>query len=266
MRIRGRSAVLCFVVSISMAVIVAASAQAEAPEFGRCLKQTGGQYENANCTKVAQEAAKQKFEWTSSIINTKFKAHETLETFYAFETVGTTKLTCKGESYENAEYTGPKTVGKMVLHLSGCETGKILCNSPGEPQNSGHVTTFALKGLLGVEKLGVLEGKPEPIRNKLELQLTPETGTLLTAFSCSTVQVEVKGCIAHNTAANKMALSEKEKFATHTGEPKPDKFAGGPQDECILEWNGGGTGFEEAGEKIEAIVENEEKIEANTIA
>ena len=175
------------------------------------------------------------------------------------ETVGGTKITCTNESNTGAEYTGLKTVAKIVAFFTGCETSKIPCNSAGK--GSGEITTNSLSGLLGTEKLGTTP----PINNKLEVQLKAEAGGALAKFTCSTINVEVIGCVAHPVSSGKMLLTATEKFTASKGEQKPDKFLGGPVDECALESNSG-TGFEEAGQTITAIVTNEEKIEANPAA
>jgi hypothetical protein len=253
---RFRIVGLCLVAVFALSAIVAGGASAAAPEFGRCLKQTGGKYENSGCTKEAKEASKQKYEWTNTIVKKGFKAHQKEGTLATLETVGGTKITCTNEHNQGSEYTGEKTVGKIVAEFEGCETSKIPCNSAGNP--SGDITTHSLKGLLGVEKVG----SNPPINNKLEVQLTPETGTSLANFTCSTISVEVRGCVAHPVKGGSMLLTSTEKFTASKGEQKPDKFAGGPTDECALESNSG-SGFEEAGQTITAILENEEKVEAN---
>jgi hypothetical protein len=254
---------LCLTAMFAFSLMAVASASAAPPEFGRCLKQTGGKYENSGCTKVAKEASKEKYEWYAAFGSAKplektgFKAHQKESTLATLETVGGTKITCKAEENNGAAYTGNKTVGKIVAHFSGCETGGQACNSAGEP--SGHITTFGLKGLIGYEKVVA-----EASKDKVEAQLTPESGTALAKFECSVIHVEVIGCVAHPVSANKMNIKTTEKFSAKKGEQKPDKFAGGPEDECALESNSG-TGFEEAGQTITAILENEEKVEANTV-
>jgi len=256
---RMRVVGLCLVAVFAISVVMAGSASAAAPSFGRCQAKAGGKYESSGCTKEAKEVSKQKFEWTNTIVKNKFKAKQKEATLATLETVGGTKITCTSEENENAEYTGEKTVAKIVAHFSGCETSKIPCNSAGEP--SGKITTHSLKGLLGVEKLGTTP----PFNNKLEVQLTAETGIALANFTCSTISVEVKGCVAHPVSSGKMLLTATEKFTASKGEQKPDKFLGGPADECALESNSG-SGFEEAGQTITAILTNEEKIEANPAA
>jgi hypothetical protein len=251
---------LCLVATFAISAVVAASASAvTSPEFGRCVKQTGGKFSNSGCTLLAKEVSKQKFEWFSGPgPKNKFVGKQKEATLATLETVGGTKITCTAEENKNAEFSGPKSVAKIVAFFSGCETSKIPCNSPGEA--TGKITTNSLAGTLGVEKLGT--GGVES-KNKLEIQLFAEkAGGLLAEFNCSTIHVEVKGCVAHPISTGKMLITTTEKFTASKGEQKPDKFLGGPVDECALESNGG-TGFEEAGQTITAIVTGEEKLEAN---
>jgi hypothetical protein len=259
MRVLG----LCLVAVGAISAVIAASASAVAvPEFGRCKAQVGGKFSNSGCTLLAKEVSKQKFEWFGGPgPKNKFKAHQKAETLATLETVGGTKITCTTESNENAEFNSAKTVAKIIAEFKGCETSKIPCNSAGK--GTGEITTNALAGKLGVEKLGLKEGVVVESKNKLEVQLFAESlGGLLAEFNCSTIHVEVKGCVAHPVASGKMLLTSTEKFTASKGEQKPDKFLGGPVDECALESNGG-AGFEEAGQTITAIVEGEEKLEAN---
>ena len=257
MRVLG----LCLVAAFAIGAVVTSGALAAAsPEFGRCKAKAGGKFKNSGCTLLAKSATEEKFEWEKTLAKNKFKAKQKAETIATLETVGGTKITCTSEENAGAEYNLPKKVSKIVAEFSGCETSKIPCNSVGEP--SGKITTHSLSGLLGVEKLFVKEGKIEESKNKLEVQLRAESGGALANFTCSTITVEVKGCVAHPVSSGKMLLTATEKFTASKGEQKPDKFLGGPVDECALESNGG-AGFEEAGQTITAIVTNEEKIEAN---
>jgi hypothetical protein len=258
---RMRVVGLCLVAVFAISAITASAASAAAsPEFGRCKAKAGGKFKNSGCTLLAKSATEEKFEWEKSLAKNKFKAKQKAETLATLETVGGTKITCTSEENSGAEYNLPKKVSKIVAEFSGCETSKIPCNSVGEP--SGKITTHSLAGTLGVEKLFVKEGKVEESKNKLEVQLFPEAGVALANFTCSTINVEVKGCVAHPVSSGKMLLTATEKFTASKGEQKPDKFLGGPVDECALESNGG-AGFEEAGQTITAIVTGEEKLEAN---
>jgi hypothetical protein len=250
---RMRVVGLCMVAVFAMSAVIVDTSSAVAPSFGRCIKKAkaeGAGYSDAGCLKAVGTGAK--YEWTNTIAKKGFSAKQKESTLATLETVGGTKITCTSEENTGSEYTGEKTVGKIVAKFSGCETSKIPCNSAGE--GSGKITTHSLKGLLGVET-----------GSKLEVQLSAETGIALANFTCSTISVEVKGCVAHPISGGKMLLTATEKFTASKGEQKPDKFAGGPADECALESNSG-TGFEEAGQTITAILTNEEKIEANPAA
>ena len=246
---------LCLIAVLAMGAVVVDSASASAPSFGRCIKKAkaeGAGFSEAGCLKAVGTGAK--FEWTNTILKNKFNGGA--NTLSTLETVGGTKITCKAEENENAEFSGEKSVAKIVAKFSGCETSKIACNSAGE--GAGKITTNSLAGSLGYEKI-----EAELSKSKLEVQLFAEKpGGLLAEFTCSTIHVEVKGCVAHPVTAGKMLLENTEKFTASKGEQKPDKFAGGPADECALESNSG-TGFEEAGQTITAKIKGEEKIEAN---
>jgi hypothetical protein len=244
---------LCLVAVLAMSAVFVSSASAAAPEFGRCLPKAGGKFSDTGCTKAVGTGGKD--EWSPlPLVKNKFKAHMT-GTLATLETVKGTKITCKAEKNSGAEYSGEKSVAKIVAEFSGCETGGIECANAGK----GEIITKSLSGTLGVEKL-----EAEAVKNKLEVQLKAEAGGNLAEFKCSTISIEVHGCVGHPVTANKMLLSATEKFTASKGEQKPDKFAGGPTDECALESNSG-TGFEESGQTITALVENEEKVEANTV-
>jgi len=240
--------------ALAMSAVMVSSASATAPEFGRCLKKgvAGGEgYSDSGCLKHVTTGAKN--EWTPVIAKKTFKAHMT-GTLATLETVKGTKITCKAEKNEGAEYSGEKSVSKIVADFTGCETGGIECASGA---TKGEIVTNPLGGTLGYEKKEV-----ELAKSKLEVQLVAEGGGALAVFKCSTISIEVKGCVGHPVSAGKMLKTATEKFTASKGEQKPDKFSGGPADECALESNSG-TGFEESGQTITALVENEELIEAN---
>ena len=254
---RMRVVGLCLIAVLALSAVIVDSASATAPSFGRCLKKgvAGGEgFSDSGCLKHVTTGAK--YEWTNTIPKPRFNGHMT-GTLATLETVKGTKITCKAEKNENAEFSGEKTVTKLVAEFSGCETGGIECSNTGKV-GEGAITTNSLSGALGVEKLGTTP----PTNNKLEVQLVAEAGGALAAFKCSTISVEVKGCVAHPITAGKMLLEATEKFTASKGEQKPDKFLGGPVDECALESNSG-TGFEEAGQTITAVIKGEEKVEAN---
>jgi hypothetical protein len=232
--------------------VIAGSASATAPEFGRCVAQVGGKYSNSGCTLV--KAGAEKFEWHPGVVKNHFtgKLKEGIPTL---ETVGKTKITCKTE--ENpGEINTPKSVAGVVAKFTGCETSGLPCKSLGAAE--GEIVTSSLEGVLGVEKIGEV-----PAKNKLAVELHAPAGQNVAEFNCAGLPVIVRGSVLHNVVAGKMLLSNTEKFVAKAGEQKPDKFAGEGVDAHILESNTNGGPFEEAGQTITVLATAEEKLEAN---
>ena len=177
------------------------------------------------------------------------------------ETVGGTKITCTAEEGPG-EIVNSKEVGHVKPKFNGCSTSGVKCNSAGAAE--GEIKTSPLGGTLGVEKVGLKEGKEEPKLDKIALELHSEAGNVA-EFSCGGLPVVVHGSVLHPVSSDKMLLTATEKFTASKGEQKPDKFAGGPADEHILESNTNGGPFEEAGQTISAIATFEEKIEVNAV-
>jgi hypothetical protein len=241
---------LCLVAAFALSAITVASASATAPEFGKCEKVTsGGAYKDAGCTKP-ETGTKGKYNWVADATGVKFKAHMT-GSLATLEGEKGSKITCTAEHNENAAYTGPKTVGNIVAEFEGCETSGLKCHSAGAGE--GDITTNPLEGLLGNEK-----------PKKLEVQLHGPGHGALAEFECSSaVKIVVTGCVAHPVTTDKMELNVTEKFTQSKGEQKPDKFEGGPTDECALASSLNGGAPEESGQTITALLENETKVEAN---
>jgi hypothetical protein len=253
---RRKMMAVCLVAAFALAAVVSASASAARPEFGRCVAQAGGKFLNSSCTKPSVPG-KEKFEWTATILKTKFTSAIKPATKATLETVGGTKITCTGET-ATGEFTGAKSVGSVKPVFTGCETSGVKCNSTGKGE--GIISTSALGGVLGVEKVGT----KTPANDKLALELHSEAGNVA-EFSCAGIPVVVKGSVLHNATANKMSLTTTEKFKATKGKQKPEHFAGGAAKEHILESNKAGGPFEQAGQSIESITTYEEKVEASTI-
>ena len=259
---RVRTIGACLVAVLAVAALTASSASAAAPEFGRCLKKAtagGSGFSDANCTKAVSTGAK--YEWTNTIVKNHFFAHMKEATTATLETVGGTKITCTAEEGPG-EFKNAKEVGAVLPKFNGCSTSGIKCNSAGAAE--GEIKTASLGGVLGIEKVGLKEGKEEPKLTKLAVELHSEAGNIA-EFSCGGLPVVVHGSVLHPVSTNKMLIESTEKFAASKGEQKPDKFAGGPADEHILESNTNGGPFEEAGQTITAINKGEEKLEASSI-
>jgi hypothetical protein len=264
---RTRIVGLCLVAVFALTAIMASSASAAAPEFGRCLKVTPkalSNFDSGKCVKLASEDTgteteklnKGNFQWFPGVVKNKFTTKMKEATIATLETVGGTKITCTGET-STGEYTGLKTIGKMVAKFTGCETSKIKCNSTG--QAAGEIWTAPLGGPIGFET-EVIPASKDHLANELH----SEAGNVA-EFECSGLKVVVKGSVLHKITANAMKLTATEKFTASKGKQKPEHFAGGVAKEHILETSTNGGPFEQSGQTITSILTNEEKVEANSV-
>jgi hypothetical protein len=253
---------ICLVVVFVMGA-VAASASAEAPEFGRCLKtQVGGgtKYTTAKCTVVAS-GEKEIFEWYSAFGGSKplekagFATKLKPETIATLETIAGSKITCKGET-SGGKYTGNKTVGGVVLKFTSCESGGGKCNSAGK--GAGEITWNELDGVLGIWKTGETK-----VQDKAAISLKPTTGEELVEFFCGGLVIKLKGSLLLPVPANAMKLSATVKFTAAKGKQKPEKFVEGPQE--VPECKFAAAPYEKCGLTIALIQTNEEKVEASTV-
>jgi hypothetical protein len=243
-----RSICIALLGGCAIAAATAASAFAEAPEFGRCVAKAGGHFLDSGC-KTPSIPGKEKFEWEPGVVDSGF--HSTLkEGIPTIETAGLTKITCHGEE-TSGKISGPKTVGNVVITLTSCESSACAV--------SGNVTTHPLAGVLGVEKVG-----ETPAKSKLALELHAESGNVA-EFECFGLPIIVRGTVLRPLTANKMATTAIEKYAQKGGEQKPDHFAGGVADEHTLEGSAAGGPFEEVGLAFTSTLTYEEKLEASSV-
>jgi hypothetical protein len=249
----------------AIATLVAATALASPPpEFGRCVAQAGGKYANSGCTKV--EAGKEKFEWHAGlgapgIVKNHFTTH-LKEGVVTLESAGANKVVCTGET-SSGEITGVSSVGDVVITFTGCESGSLKCNSAGAA--AGEVVTTTLAGVIGLEKIAIVEGKEVPAKNKVAEDLESPTGAQIAEASCGPLPITVRGSIFHPVKADAMTAETTEKFIQKGGETKSDHFAGGVSDEHILEVSFGGGPFEESALQQVLTRHFEEKVEINTV-
>jgi len=257
---------VCVLSAGAISSLTAAGASATAPELGRCLKvaeHSKSNYDSSKCVKLAGEDAvseaeqlkKGVYQWFPGVVKNKFTTKIKEATIATLETVGGTKITCKGET-SAGEFINTKEVGKMVVQFTGCETSGLKCNSAGKGE--GDITTAALGGPIGFET----QVTP-PSKDHLANELHSESGNIA-EFNCAGLSVVVRGSVLHKITANSMKLTATEKFTASKGEQKPDHFAGGTTDEHTLE-SDSGAGFEEAGQTITGILTGEEKVEANSV-
>jgi hypothetical protein len=253
---RTRILGLSLIAVLAMSALVAASASAQAPEFGRCVKvaKGTGKFGMASCT--GEKAGS--YEWVPGLgASSKFTTASKVGTFVTLtETVGGTKITCHGQT-ATGEYTGAKTVGQVLLRFTGCESSGGKANSPGEPE--GVVVSKSLQGSLGIVKSGETSKQ-----NKVGLDLLPEAPAgPVTEFSVGGIALVVRGSVIVPVTANKMQLTATLKFAQAKGKQKPERFQGEAKD--VLEESVNGSAFEQAGLAFESTQTNEEAIEINSV-
>jgi hypothetical protein len=259
---------ICLVAVFATSAVVAASASAEAPEFGRCLKLASekvgktkvyhGGYSNGTCT-TASEEKKGKYEWYPGVVKTHFTTKIKEGTKATLETVGDTKVTCTGET-STGEYTGPKTEGNMVLTLTGCESGGYKASSAGAAE--GEVVTNPTECELGVVKKGYT-----PAKQMLGLSCAEEAQFAWIKWHSIYGEVElcIRGWWFFSTTANYMHLPTMGLRSVQSkGRQKIERFEEGPLE--LLESTLNEGPFEQIGLTLTTIQTNEETIEANSVA
>jgi hypothetical protein len=265
MRKRVRVMTFCVIAALAISAVAAATASAEAPEFGRCLKTKAGggtKYTTAKCTVVAS-GEKENFEWSSAFGSAKpleqagFTTKLKPETIATLQTIGGTKVTRKGET-SGGSYTGNKTVGGIILKFTGCETAGGQCNSAGK--GAGVITWNELSGVLGIWRTGETKAKDKP-----GISLKPTTGEQLVEFACAGggLSVQVRGAVILPVPGNAMKLSTTVKLVAAKGKQTPERFVGGPQE--VLECKFAAAACEQCGLSMTMIWTNEEKVEVSTV-
>jgi hypothetical protein len=231
------------------------------PEFGRCIKTTGGIYEDAGCTTVGSASGKS-FEWYAAfesahpLEKTGFTTAIKEATVAELETVSGSLVTCTGES-GTGKYTGNKTVGSMTVTFTGCSAFETACASAGSP--SGTIVTSTLEGVIGVEELGAT-----PALNKIGQDVYPvgHTGPI-GEFTCAGLPLVLTGAVISPVPSNAMKLTSTVKAKALKGKQKPEKFVEGPQEVMKATINNGTP--EQAGETMTTIQTSEEKVEINSV-
>ncbi len=231
------------------------------PEFGRCIKVTGGAYTDAACTQTAGETGKA-FEWYAA-----YGSAAPLEkpgfsnvlkegSVAMLETVGKSTVTCEGET-STGEITGNKTVGKVNATFTGCSAFGVSCHSTGSAE--GTIVMNTMEGVLGVEELAA-----EPINYKIGEKLYPagHTGPIA-KFSCGSFPIILTGAMISPVSSNAMKLTSTNKTKQLKGKQKPENFVG-ETPEVLMTQIGEGTP-EQSGEAITTSQTNAEKVEINSV-
>jgi hypothetical protein len=230
------------------------------PEFGRCIKVTGGEYENAACTKTLPSA--KHYEWypafgsAQPLEKTSFTTAIKEATVSLLETVGTLQVICHGET-SAGKYTGNKTIGSVTVTFTSCTVRELSCKSEGAA--AGTIVTHSLEGVLGVESVGA-EASEDQIGERLH---ATGGGTLIASFSCEGMPVTIAGSLIGPVTSNSMRLTDTIKFKASGGKQQPEGFFGEPI--TVLSTRVEEKPSEQAGETLTTIQTNEEKVEINSV-
>jgi len=236
------------------------TAPLEAPEYGRCLKLAKGvkgRFSTGTCTSPATTNS-YLYEWAPGPgPKAKFSTGIKALTAVTLESAIKEKVACAGES-GTGEYTGPKTVGNVVLAFTGCEMNGIKCSSLAA--HEGEVMSGVLRGTLGAVKTST-EG---PVKDIVGTDLLPvaESGAVL-ELTCGLTSASVRGSVIVPVPRNAMRLTSNLVYAQSKGKQSPESFEGEPKD--ILEASFSAEPFEQTGLKLTTIQTNEEKVEVNSV-
>jgi hypothetical protein len=252
---------LCLLAACALSALGAASASAQAPEFGRCIKKAkaeGTGFADSKCTK-AGTGTKAKYEWLPGAVK---RGQTSVGGVGILETVSKLAVKCATES-SVGEYSGTKEVKNLIVKFKGCSSGPFECTSEGH--ENGELETKKLEGIVGIEKRAFVEAKEVPLKNKLAFDLFPAGKTgLFIEFTCGvTLTVAVRGSVLVPIKSNTMLTTGELKFKATIGKQKPERFEGEPKD--ILESSFTGKEFEQAGQTITSKVTNEEPLELNSV-
>ncbi len=264
MRARTCASFGMLAVALVVGAVVAASASATAPEYGRCLaaeknakKEYNGVYSDAGCTKevpVSERAKKGKFKWVPGAEKGKFTSTGGIG---VLTTVGGSGVECTSET-SNGEFVpgNNKEEAGVTVHFRGCKSLGAPCTTPGAA--SGELITNELEGIVGWEKQAT---------KRTDLELYPAKSVksgLFIEFSCTGLVVKVRGHVLVPIKNDKMKETETLKFVAKKGKQKPEKWEESASP-AILEASFKGGPFEQAGQNITSTVEGEEKLELNAV-
>jgi hypothetical protein len=236
---------VAFVAALALgAVSVSAAAATELPVFVHCLKQTGGKFE-AGCEKEKAGGGFEKAEVSSATAFTASSGAVTIQ--------GEVRLfTCKA-STEEGQITGAKTVGKVLVKLTGCKEPGFNSECNSGVLKAGEIQLNELTGELGYTNKAT---------KAVGLDLKPASGELLATFNCpgDLINVKLKGSIIGRIVqTNKISKTGVLQYNASGSKQEFTKFEGGPTD--ALEISANGSTFERVAEAAEYKIAYSEGIE-----
>jgi hypothetical protein len=212
-------------------------AQGRAPAFGECIKQEAveglyhGGFTDSKCLSASPEETG-KYKGYTGVQEPAFAISGTKATF---ETVAGAKMTCTASTGHGA-FAGAGQASNLVVKWTGCTSLEGACTSP--EQESGHVTTTALKATLG----WINEGE-----GKAALEVYTERNVPFLQAKCGATAVIVRGSVLAPLKLGKPKATNAIKFKAKKGGQEPGSLQGGPA--VGLEASFGGEPYEAAGLK-----------------
>jgi hypothetical protein len=271
---RTRRAGLCLMAVLAGCALAAASASAEPPEFGRCLKLTGeqamhGGFTNASCT-MPSAMKTGKYEWLPGAAKAKFTTKSAPGKKIDFDGVGGVRVSCATET-SSGEFTTPKLEENVVFKFNGCETGEmhLPVTTPGaEP---GEVLTDPIEC-----ELGVLEKGATPRNDKIGMTCgLGEPGIDVPAFMVMKwgktggysfeLEWTFRGWWFFTVKSNRMTTTYNLHSRENHGMQYWSKFVEGPPEPLEASFDEGKT-WELAGLSLSTVQTDEEPIEINSVA
>jgi len=251
---------LCLIATVAISGVIAASASAAAPEYGRCVKVAPegktyhGGFTEAKCIK-ASETKTGKYEWEPGFKKGKFTSSGGVG---VLTTVGGAGVECKTES-SAGEFVGSgnnKEETGVFVKFNGCKSVGNPCSTPGAEREE--LITQELDGVVGWENKAL---------KKTDLELYPapgDAGGLFIEFSCLGLVVKVRGHVLVPIKNDKMTATETLKFVASKGKQKPEKWEESSE-KAILEASFKGGPFEQSGQQITSTIKSEEQLELNAV-
>jgi alpha-tubulin suppressor-like RCC1 family protein len=212
----------------------------QAPEFGSCRNNVGGETEFKSATCEIRSEAKHPYEWFPAFGGIHPLAKRTFTLSSGALTLATkdrTTIACTGSSAPGGEYTGGKGVALGTLTLTGCRDGSVACTSSGAGE--GELRTAPLGGQLGFAAKGRKQGGG--------MELSPSGSEPFAAFSCGETPGTLRGSVVLEVPlGKKMSTTTTWKASEKDGVQHYTMLEGGAP--AILELKlGAGASYEQAG-------------------
>ncbi|HEV7585914.1 MAG TPA: fibronectin type III domain-containing protein [Solirubrobacteraceae bacterium] len=226
------------------------------PDFGRCVKVAGsGEFTTSSC-QVESASHTGNYEWLPGVEKAGFATILKPATTVKIEAATSKeKVTCTGES-GSGQITGSKTVGDVMITLTGCESLGGKCTSSGLAE--GELQTATLEGALGVERVTEVLGK-ETVHAALGLHPVGKSGPFL-EFTCATNGIwSLSGSIIAPVTSGKTLKTTAFKLVASGGRQKPESFEGGVHEVLV------NALAEQVGVSLTATQTNDEAVEVNTV-